>query len=491
MSNNHSPMPVRTRYAPSPTGEPHVGNIRTALFAWLMAEANDGVFILRIEDTDQSRKQEGAIELQMEALRWLGVEWDEGPDVGGPHAPYVQSERLSEYQTVAERLVSEGNAYECFCSPERLSEVRKVQEQRKQHPGYDRRCRNLTADQRDGLRHEGVTPAIRFKMPVDGDTIVQDIIRDEVTFKNELLDDFVIIKSDGYPTYHLAHIVDDHMMEISHVIRAEEWLPSLPRHFRLYEALGWERPAFAHVPNILAPDRSKLSKRHGATSALQYREMGYLPDSMLNFLVLLGWSLDDRTEILSRSDLKRHFSLERVSRSPAIFQTDKLEWMNGQYIKNMKPEDLADTLLEHWGSYPPVEIPASPDRDILIRIAPLISERLKTLPDAASLIAFFFKDEIDYDPEMLIQKGMDHAGTKSALQAAVTTLSGIPDFDSNAIEGVLRPLADDLGLKIRQLLGALRIATTGQKVAPPLFESMEIVGRDRTILAVEEAITRL
>ena len=321
---------VRTRYAPSPTGEPHVGNIRTALFAWLTARANNGSFVLRIEDTDQRRKVEGAVEMQMEALRWLGVDWDEGPDIGGAYGPYTQSQRLEHYRQAADQLVESGRAYNCYCSPERLSKMRESQRQR-ERTGYDRRCRNR-APSPDG----SVTPVVRFKMPVDGETVVQDIVRGRVTFRNDLLDDYVVLKSDGFPTYHLAHLVDDHLMEMSHVIRAEEWLPSLPLHIRIYEAFGWEPPQFAHVPNILAPDKSKLSKRHGATSTLSYREQGYVPDAILNFLALLGWSLDDRTDLIPREDLKRQFSLDRVSRSPAVFQTDKLDWMNGQYIKTME-----------------------------------------------------------------------------------------------------------------------------------------------------------
>ncbi len=476
---------VRTRYAPSPTGEPHVGNIRTALFAWLTARAGNGAFALRIEDTDQRRKVEGAVEMQMEALRWLGVEWDEGPDVGGPYGPYVQSERLEHYRQAAEQLVEGGHAYRCYCTQERLADLRKSQAQ-SGRTGYDRHCRD-----RKSPAAGAPTPVVRFKMPVDGETVVEDIVRGSVTFRNDLLDDHVLLKSDGFPTYHLAHLVDDHLMEMSHVIRAEEWLPSLPLHVRMYEAFGWESPQFAHVPNILAPDKSKLSKRHGATSTLSYREQGYVPDAMLNFLSLLGWSLDDRTDLIPREDLKRQFSLERVSRSPAVFQTDKLDWMNGQYIKSMPPGDLAGALLEFWRLHPAAEVERLPDLDLLAGIAPLISERLKSLRDAAPLTAFFFKEEAVYDPADLVQKGMDEQSTKSALAASLSTLESLGQFDSPSIEQALRALAVELGLKVGQLLGVLRVAVTGQRVAPPLFETFEILGRDRTLTAIRAANARL
>ena len=476
-----SASPVRTRYAPSPTGEPHVGNIRTALFAWLTARAGGGAFALRIEDTDQRRRVDGAVEMQMEALRWLGVDWDEGPDVGGPFGPYVQSERLDHYRQTAEQLVDSGHAYRCYCTQERLAGLRRSQAG-SGRTGYDRHCRDRTSPPAGAA-----APVVRFRMPVDGETVVEDIVRGSVTFRNELLDDHVLLKSDGFPTYHLAHLVDDHLMEMSHVIRAEEWLPSLPLHVRMYEAFGWRPPRFAHVPNILAPDRSKLSKRHGATSTLSYREQGYVPDAMLNFLSLLGWSLDDRTDLIPREDLKRRFSLERVSRSPAVFQTDKLDWMNGQYIKSMPPAELAGALLEFWRRHPAAEIEGLPDLGLLSRIAPLVSERLKSLRDAAPLTAFFFREEAVYETADLIQKGMDAQSAKSALEASRSALEALPEFDSPSIERALRALAVDLGLKVGQLLGVLRVAVTGQRVAPPLFESLEVLGRRRTLSAIRAA----
>ena len=348
---------VRVRFAPSPTGGPHLGNIRTALFNWLLARATGGSFMVRIEDTDQARKVEGAVDEILAALRWLGVQWDEGPDVGGSYAPYYQSQRLGRYHAAARMLVAAGKAYPCYCTPERLRQMRDEQTRSKRNIGYDRSCRSLTPEQRAHMENGGAPSVVRFAMPEDGTTSLDDIVRGRVSFENALVDDFVLLKSDGFPTYHLANVVDDHEMEISHVLRAEEWLSSAPRHMRLYEAFGWKPPLFAHLPIILAPDRSKLSKRHGATAVTEYREMGYLPQAMVNFLALLGWSLDDRTEVFSAAELIGAFSLERVSRSPAVFDADKLTWLNGHYIRNLSHSELAHALLDFWRQLPAGGVP--------------------------------------------------------------------------------------------------------------------------------------
>ncbi|HJW88621.1 MAG TPA: glutamate--tRNA ligase, partial [Dehalococcoidia bacterium] len=305
-------MRVRVRFAPSPTGFPHVGNIRTALFNWLFARHHGGTFILRIEDTDLQRMVPGALEATLEGLRWLGLDWDEGPEVGGPHAPYIQSQRRQIYRDSARRLVDQGNAYYCSCSSQRLEAMRQEQMSKKLPPGYDRHCRELGLGPQEGS-------VVRFRTPLSGETIFNDVLRGEVVFQNQTLDDFVLLKSDGYPTYHLANVADDHLMKITHVMRAEEWLPSTPRHVLLYQALGKTPPLFAHLPMILGPDRSKLSKRHGATSIGDFREQGYLPEAMLNFLDLLGWSLDETAELFSQEELVKDFSLERVGLNPAIF----------------------------------------------------------------------------------------------------------------------------------------------------------------------------
>ncbi len=482
---------IRVRFPPSPTGEPHVGNIRTAIFNWLFARGADGSFIIRIEDTDQSRKVKGAVAAILDTLRWLGIDWDEGPDVGGDYGPYVQSERLDLYRQAANDLLVSDHAYHCHCPPQRLSDLRRDQSKRKGRVGYDGHCRNLTSQERVALVRRGEQPVVRFKMPSEGTTTVTDLIRDEVTFENDLIDDFVILKSDGFPTYHLASVVDDSAMKITHVLRAEEWLPSTPRHVQLYRALGLEMPEFAHLPIILAPDRSKLSKRHGATSALEYREMGYLPEAMVNFLVLLGWSLDDKTEIFSTDELFGSFSLERVSRSGAVFSIDKLAWLNGHYIRMSSHEELTDALLEYWKRYPPAEIAKLPARDYLLKIVPLVQERLKTLSEASSVVHFFFDAEVEYDTGDLVQKGMDAESTRSAMEASIAALEGLATFDDESVEGALRSLAAELGLKVGQLLGSLRIATTGLRVSPPLFETIALLGRERSLAAIRAGANRL
>ena len=328
-------------------------------------------------------------------------------------------------------------------------------------------------------------------MPTEGTTVLDDLIRGRVTFENGLVDDFVVLKSDGFPTYHLASVVDDRSMGISHVFRGEEWLPSSPRHLQLYDALGWEAPLFVHLPQILAPDRSKLSKRHGAVSVREYREMGYLPEAMVNFLALLGWSLDDKTEVMSTGELKSAFSLERVSKSGAMFDTKKLEWMNGHYIRQLPSADLADALLDHWRAFPDAGVDPLPERDLVARIVPLVRERLKTLRDAAPLVGFFFQDGVEYETTELVQRKMDPAGTKQALSGAHDALADLEAFDEAAIEAALRELAGELDLKVGPLLGSIRVATTGLKVAPPLFGTLEILGRQRSLAAIGEAADRL
>lgn len=482
---------VRVRYAPSPTGATHVGNVRTAIFNWLFARHTGGTFIIRVEDTDQSRKIEGATDVMLEALRWLGLDWDEGPDIGGDYGPYYQSERLQSYQQVADQLVKGDQAYLCYCSAERLTEMREEQQRRSQSPGYDRRCRDMSEEERLEHQRGGVTPVVRFKMPLDGTTVLNDIIHGEISFDNRLVDDYVMLKSDGFPTYHLANVIDDHHMEISHVMRGDDWISSSPRHLQLYNALGWKPPQYAHLPMILASDRSKLSKRHGATSILEFREMGYLPQTMVNFLSLLGWSLDDKTEIFSADELKKHFTIERVSKAGAIFNTEKLNWMNGAHIRQMSENELADALLDYWRRCPPAEIPELPDNQYLLKMIPLIQERIKELRDAAPLLSFFFKKEPQYESAELVQKGMDANGTKESLNAALAGISELASFNSESIEEMLRPLAKELNVKAGQLFGSLRVATTGLRVAPPLFETMEVLGKERTLVSIQSAIDRL
>ena len=475
--------PVRVRYAPSPTGYPHVGNIRTALFNWLFARHEGGKFIVRIEDTDVARTVEGAVDTILDSLRWLGMDWDEGP--------YYQSQRLKLYHEAAQRLISQGDAYHCYCSPQRLEEMRTEQQRRKQPPGYDRRCRDLSDKEGAQKKAEGITPVVRFRTPLEGNTEFSDVIWGEVAFEHSTIDDFVLLKSDGYPTYHLANIVDDHDMEISHVLRAEEWLSSTPRHLLMYRALGFEPPQFAHLPMILGPDRAKLSKRHGAVSITDYRDQGYLPEAMVNFLALLGWSLDDKTEIFSRQELIKNFSLERVSRTAAVFNGDKLNWMNGVYIRSLTADGFYQAAEPYLMRDEAAGKAAIANEGYARDILPLVQERAKTLAEIAELTEFFFVEELDYDPALLIGKKMTQESSLQALEISRQRLEKLAAFDTESLEGVLRPLAEELGLKAGQLFGALRVAVTGRTAAPPLFQTMAVLGKERCLKRIATALDML
>ncbi|MBA7469877.1 Glutamate--tRNA ligase [subsurface metagenome] len=508
---------VRVRFAPSPTGYPHVGNIRTALFNWLFARHCGGSFIVRIEDTDVTRKVRGALEAMLESLRWLGLDWDEGPEVGGDYAPYVQSERRDLYQKCAQQLLEGGHAYKCYCSSERLSQMRAEMAERKESMRtYDRCCRDLTQEERDKLEAQDITPVVRFKTPLEGTTSFNDLIKGDVTFDNCTLDDFILLKSDGYPTYHLANIVDDHLMQISHVLRADEWLSSTPRHILLYQALRYEPPEFAHLPMILGPDRAKLSKRHGATSIIEYRDRGYLPEAMVNFLALLGWALDDKTEIFSKEELFQYFSIGRISKTSAIFNKDKLDWMNGVYIRNMSIAELTEQLLPFLERDLPEEVKRPISKEYVQQIAPLIQERLTRFGEAAELCKFYFiepvpqtilptdisseekfgmptiypGDKLVYDAKLLLGKNLTKEAAMAGLEAALRQLQDVP-FDASSLDLELRFLAGELGLKTGDFFGLLRIAVTGRTAAPPLFQTMAVLGRERCLRRIEAALGKL
>jgi len=483
--------PIRVRFAPSPTGYPHVGNIRTALFNWLFARHYGGSFIVRIEDTDVTRKVKGAVKDILNSLRWLGLDWDEGPEVGGKYGPYFQSQRLELYHEAAQRLIAQGDAYYCYCSPQRLEEMRAEQVRRKQPPGYDRRCRDLSPDERRKKEAEGITPVVRFKTPLEGQTRFDDLIRGDVVFEHSTIDDFVLLKSDDYPTYHLANIVDDHLMEISHVLRAEEWLSSTPRHLLMYRALGFEPPQFAHLPMILGADRAKLSKRHGAVSITEYYEQGYLPEAMVNFLALLGWSLDDRTEVLSRQELIDNFSLERVSKTAAVFNRDKLNWMNGVYIRGLTADEFFEAVEPYLMTDKLAGETLISSEEYVRNILPLVQERARTLAEVTELTQFFFVDELDYDTNLLVGKDMSPQSAIQALEASQQRLGQLEVFAAESLEGVLRPLAVELGLKTGQLFGTLRVATTGRTAAPPLFQTMAVLGKERCLKRIETALDKL
>jgi glutamyl-tRNA synthetase len=483
--------PVRTRFAPSPTGLLHAGSIHTAMFDYLLARHAGGTFILRIEDTDVERKVEGAAENQMEALKWLGLDWDEGPGVGGPYAPYYQSQRLPLYQEAAEKLVAQGNAYYCYCSPERLENMRQDQVARKQGLGYDRACRNLTREQCAAKEAEGIKPVVRFKVPDEGQTMFHDLIYGDVAFENKTIDDFVMLKSDGFPTYHLASVVDDTAMKISHIIRGEEWISSTPRHLLMYRALGYDPPQYAHMSLIVGADRAKLSKRRGAISILEYRDRGYLPEALFNFLVLMGWSLDDKTEIMTRQQMIDNFSLERMGKTAAAFNQEKLDWMNGVYIRGLAVEDLSVRVLPFLERGLPPGVRRPLDTNYIRQIVPLIRERINTLKDAASYADFFFIDTLEYEASMLVGKKITAEIALAALKGAEGKLSSLESFDHALLEDTLRHLADELGIKTGQLFNPLRVAFTAHDAAPPLFETMAVLGKERCLKRINVAISRL
>ena len=481
-------MSVRVRYGPSPTGEPHVGNIRTALFDWLLARRFGGQFIVRIEDTDHSRAGEGAEELILDALSWLGLDWDEGPDRGGPYAPYRQSERLPMYVEAARRLLDQRKAYRCDCSPERLDALRKSQQRAKLPPGYDRHCRllDVSAD---------VPHVVRLAMPDDGDTIVNDYLRGAVSFQNGLLDDHVLLKRDGFPTYHLASVVDDHHMRITHVIRGEEWLSSAPRHVQTYAALGWDEPVWVHIPIIRGPDQGKLSKRHGATSIRQYAEEGYLPEALLNFLALLGWSKDETTTIMSREEITAAFDLDGLGLASAMFDIDRLREMNARYIRDLAPTDFLRRGRPHLEARLGRAVD-DPSLERLLPIAPVIQERVKLLPEFADYSDFFFTEgPLDYANADLMGRAYRNKpwAALESVEASLGTLRGVEpsNWSTATLESTLRELAAQRGEKPGALFTPIRVATTGKRIAPPLFETLETLGRDLAVERLNAAAERL
>jgi glutamyl-tRNA synthetase len=475
-------QPVRVRFAPSPTGYLHVGGARTALFNWLFARNQGGVFVLRIEDTDKVRSTEESTGGILSSLHWLGLDWDEGPGVGGDYEPYFQMQRTPFYQAAMEQLLDKGQAYYCYCTQDELKARRQAALAAGKPPGYDRRCRHLSSRERAALEAEGRKPVVRFAMPLEGETVVQDLVRGEVRFANDQLDDLVIIKADGAPTYNFAVVVDDMLMRISHVIRADEHLANTPRQIRIYEALGYPLPKFAHVSMILGEDGAKLSKRHGATAVSEYKESGYLPEAMFNFLALLGWAYDDKTEIMSRDEIIERFTLAKVNPSPAIFSKDKLDWMNGVYIRGLAEDDLAARLLPFLK-----RAGLNADEETVRDLVPLIQERVKLLGDAAELVDFFFTEQIAYEPQLLIGKKMDVSASLGALKRVAEVLEATPSFDEATLETVLRRLVEEMGLKAGQLFGIVRVAVTGKQVAPPLFGTLSILGRERVLARLGEA----
>jgi glutamyl-tRNA synthetase len=463
---------VRCRIAPAPTGYLHVGNARAALFNWLFARHHGGVFVLRVEDTDLKRSTEEAIGIIIASLRWLGLDWDEGPEVGGEFGPYRQTQALGLYEKTAHRLIDEGRAYFCYDTPEQLEERRRAALARGQRPGYDGRCRYISDEERGRFEAEGRPKAIRFAMPGQ-DVTVHDLIRGDVLFRADDLADFVILRSDGTPTYLLAAAVDDVRMRMSHVIRGEDLLPSTPRQLEIIKAIGADAPAYAHLPLIMGPDHQPLSKRHGAVAVEWFREQGFLPDAMVNYLALLGWSYDAETTFFSREELVEKFDLAEVSHNPAAFDVQKLEWMNGHYIREADDSRLTQLLIElllHEG--------LNADPEAVAQAIPLIKTRMRTIPEGAELIRFLFVDEVVPDGDaqkMLGSERVEH------LREAASRLEAIEEWTHSEIDRVLRALKDERGLSSKQAFQPIRAAVTGTLVSPPLFESLELLGQERSL----------
>ncbi len=475
-----SPTPtVRVRFAPAPSGSLHVGGARTALFNWAFARRHGGSFVLRIEDTDASRATEAAMHELMDVLRWLGLDWDEGPDAGGPYAPYRQSERSEAYKLALDRLVASGAAYPCYCTPEELDARRKEAMAAGRPPGYDRRCLNLSEAERGPFEAEGRPFAVRFKVP-EGSTTFSDAVRGEITFDHAQIADFVIARSDGSPTYLLAAGHDDMAMAITHVIRGEDLLSATPRQMMLYAAMGYDRaPTFAHLPLLVGADRQPLSKRHGDVSVETFRAQGFLPEAMVNYLALLGWSFGDgTTERFTRDELVSHFALEAVTKNPAAFDVAKLSALNGEYIRGLTPVEMGRRL-------EPFLAELSPNAEVLEMVVPLIQERMTRLDEAEPMVKFFF-----------VEPGLDAGAAGKFLTPEwvgplaqyEAELKALPEWEAPAIEAAMRGVQEELGLNKKTAFMPVRVAVTGSLISPPLFESLAVLGRERSLEAIRLGI---
>lgn len=483
---------IRVRFAPSPTGHLHVGGARTALFNWLFARHNNGTFVLRIEDTDRTRSTPEANRAILDGMDWLGLDWDEGPGVDGPYGPYYQTERLKTYNEHAKRLLSEGKAYPCFCSSAELEAKRKEAEERKEAPRYDGKCRKLPASEIQKLRSSGPPCVLRFHLPPLGDTVVDDLIRGKVTFKNELLDDFVIMKSDGFPTYNFAATVDDALMDITHVIRGDDHLSNTPRQILLYQTFGFSIPKFAHIPMILGKDKARLSKRHGATSVVSYRDMGYLPEAMVNYLSRLGWGHGDQ-EVFSREELIGKFSLGAVNKNPAVFDIEKLNWLNGQYIRKALPERIADLALSDLKRAIPktAEMERTKEgMEHIVRAIRCVQDRINVITDVPSLTSYFFSDSIEYEADARSKYLND--------RSVATTLSKLRDgllkaepFNKHNIEAVFKNLASEMNAKLGAIIHPARAALTGRTESPGIYDVVETLGKKTTLKRIDDAVRTL
>src|SRR2546425_3617601 len=465
---------IRVRYAPSPTGALHLGGARTALFNYLFARQKHGKFLLRIEDTDRARFKPDSQASIEEGLRWLGMNWDE--------PPMIQSQRKELYAEAASVLLELGAAYRCFCTPQRLEQMRAEQRARHEPERYDRRCRSIPRAESDRRAASGERFVVRQAIPTDGTTTFHDLVMGTVTFRNDTLDDHVLLKSDGFPTYHLAFAVDDHAMAISHIIRGDGWLPSAPKHLLLFQAFNWLPPAFAHLPLVLGPDKKPLAKRHGAKDVLEYRDAGYLPEAVDNFIAFLGWSPGTDQDIFTMEQLIQAFDLSKIQASPAVANLERLDWLNGQFIRRLTPDELAARVAPEM---PTVSAHA------LTPLIPLVQERLRTPNDAPEMLRFFFEDPDTYRPEQMIPKAHDAPATAVALRTAGATLGGLTTWTPDAIEAALRGQAELIGWSSRDLFMALRVAVTGRTVTPPLIESISRLSKGTVLNRLDRAARAL
>ena len=479
-------MSVRTRIAPSPTGAPHVGTAYVAIFNLAFARQQGGAFLLRIEDTDQTRSEAQYETMIFESLRWLGLTWNEGPDVGGPHGPYRQSERSEIYAEHAQTLITRGTAYTCFCTPERLAELREQQKATKSSfLGYDRRCRDLSPEEAARRVAAGEAHVVRLKVPVEGQLTFRDLVRGDITIGFEQIDDQVLLKADGFPTYHLANVVDDHLMGITHVMRAEEWITSTPKHVLLYEAFGWQPPGFGHLPLLRNKDKTKISKRKNPVSLKWYEEQGYLPEAMVNFLALMGFSMPDGREIFGFDDICQAFAFERINSAGPVFDLDKLAWLNGEYMRRLAADDLLARVIA-FGA--PVA-----DDAYTRAIVPLVQERMKLLSDFTAIGDYFFTDTIAYDAALLVPKKREASETAQVLHRFAELFSTVPDsdFTKEGLEQAMRSLSESLGWSAKETFMPVRVAVTGKTATPPLLESIVVLGRDRAAARLRAAAEAL
>jgi glutamyl-tRNA synthetase len=472
----------RVRFAPSPTGYLHVGGARTALFNWLYARRHGGTFILRIEDTDTERSSDEMVAGILESMRWLGLEWDEGPGIGGPHAPYFQTQRFERHKAAAQQLLAHGSAYKCYCSPELLKEKREAAERTGGGWKYDRTCLGLSVEEQQRLELSGVQPAIRFKVP-EGKTSYTDHVRGRIEVDHQEIEDFVVLRSNGLPIYHLSVVADDIDMGITHVIRGDDHISNTPKHILLFQALGRTPPEFAHVPLILGTDKKKLSKRHGITSVTEYERLGYLSDAMVNFLALLGWSPGGDREVMSRDELIAAFSLDGISGGAAVFDPEKLDWFNAQYLARLNPDDLVERvkpLLQSAGLWTDA-LDADGRREWLQRVLRLVLPRVRRLPEFVGQAAPFLTASVEYDPDA-VRKHLTSADLDRHVEALIAALDGDAEpYEEAAIERVLRSVADGRGIKAAALIHAARIAATGKAVSPGVFEVLALLGKPLTL----------